>query len=189
MRTRLTWVVLLLCVLIVPRGVWSAGAIDATRATRLKAAFIFQMAHLTEWPHVAFDAGDDSLYIGIVGDDPHDMVGYFRDAQDLDVNGHPLQVRHYADPDQVPTTGPMHILFITSDTGPGATRPGPPNVLIAGETSHFCRDGGMVGFVADGGRIRIEVNPRTLREAGLRLSAEFLQHATIIADDVTRRGE
>lgn len=172
--------ILLMTALLLPGAVWSAGAVDDDRATRLKAAYIFQIAQLTEWPEDSFAETGDSLCIGIVGDDPNDMAGYFRGAPDLRVHGRPLRVVSFGGSEMVPAAELLHIVFFTAGTAPDTTRVWPSGVLVAGETDQFCREGGMVGFVPAGPRIRIEVNPRMVTEAGIRLSAEFLRHATLV---------
>jgi hypothetical protein len=50
-------------------------------------------------------------------------------------------------------------------------------VLTIGESDQFLRDGGIVNFVIENGRVRFEVNQRVARDHGLSLSSKLLQLA------------
>ena len=53
-------------------------------------------------------------------------------------------------------------------------------VLTVGESSGFCRWGGMVNFRLDGQNLRLEINDTAARQSGLRVSAQLLELATIV---------
>lgn len=157
--------------------------VDRAKAARVKAAYLYHLVRLTEWPAGAFAAVDDSLHIAVVGDDDHDLVGLFRRTEhDLLAGRHPIAITHTSCDDLDPEA--VHLVFYTDGVKDVEQRIARcreyPGLLLAGELPGFCEMGGMVGFAVDGRRVRIEANTEALEASGLRVSAEFLQHATMV---------
>jgi len=170
-----------------PHSAHSAETIDVDKATRVKAGYLFHLSRLTQWPPFVFDSHDSPLVIGVVGDDPHGLTRFFRDnADQLRAQQHPLRIEALRQLGPGDPVDRYHMLFFTATTREQYLQQFvaglPPYVLTAGDYPEFCSDGGMVGFVLDEGRIRIHVNLDAVHEDSLKLSAEFLQHATIVGD-------
>jgi hypothetical protein len=191
MKTRAnTWLLFaFILTLLCPTGGRSEVPIDRDKAARVKAAYLYHLARLTSWPADTIPADGDSLQICIVGEDPHDLVGLFRrSGHNLRAGRYPLSIER-RDPDRLQDDRPTdlsryQVVFFTEsarDQAHGLLAAGaPPGVLLVGESDGFCEHGGMVGFAIVGGRVRIEVNRKALHDRSLRLSAEFMQHATLV---------
>ena len=146
----------------------------------VKAVFLFNFAHFTEWPAQAFPDARAPLVIGLLGDDP------FGRALDEAVAGEtvrnrPLVVSRFR---RVEDIGACHILFISSSearshAGIFARLEGRP-ILTVGETEGFARRGGMIRFVSEQTRIRLRVNVGAIRSAGLVVSSRLLRAAEIV---------
>jgi len=54
------------------------------------------------------------------------------------------------------------------------------NVLTVSDMSGFAQNGGMIGFIIENGRVRIEINLDTVHSAGLKISAKLLEVAKIV---------
>ena len=198
MRSRALKLILLslVCmILVLPAGP-AAGAqsIDQVRATIIKAAYLYHLAALTTWPDSILTDPGATILIVVLGPDPHDLGGILAtNTQDKSAGGHSLEVVCLPN---VPVRGESstecqkilkrcQILFITKEAEENfptvedclQNRP----VLTVGETEEFPDDGrGMVGFFIDEGRVRIKVCNRLASASGLKLSAEFLQHAILV---------
>lgn len=145
---------------------------------QVKAAFIFNFAKFVEWPATAFASEQSPLYIGVLGDNPFgpDLERLIRDKT---MNGHSLVLRVCR---TVEEGKKCHILFISSSEKErlseifknlrGA------NVLTVGETDGFTETGGIVNFVAEGNKIRFQINDVHARGAGLKMSAKLLSLAS-----------
>lgn len=169
--------------------------VDREKAARVKAAYLYHLARLATWPEGTFASEDDSLRIGIVGDDPFDLAGlFFTSRQDLRAGRHPLSIDRLALPvgdEQAAGLARYHLVYFTEAARGLAWRTlhggTPPGVLVTAEIDGFCENGGMVGFEIGDGRVSIEVNQDALRRGAMRLSAEFMQHATLVAPVLDRR--
>jgi hypothetical protein len=60
-------------------------------------------------------------------------------------------------------------------------------VLTVGEVDDFARAGGIINFVLVDNKIRFEINPEEGRRAGIRVSAQLLQLATIVGSEGAER--
>lgn len=183
---------LLVCVLM-PACSLAADLVDMQKATRIKAAYLYHLARLSEWPDESFSGTTDTLYICIVGEDLYDLSGFLNaEAPGLLIDQHPVSIKHLPDTTKLleqcrssnSVPDPCHILFFAAselnnfqsylELVPDR------HVMTTSEIDTFPQHGGMVGFVVDGGRVRIKVNPHAVSNASLKISAEFLQHADII---------
>jgi hypothetical protein len=56
------------------------------------------------------------------------------------------------------------------------------DILTVSEINDFAKRGGMIGFIKDEGKVKIEVNLNTVRKAGLSMSAKLLEISKIVSD-------
>ena len=88
---------------------------------------------------------------------------------------------HVADREKIP---PCHILYVCSSEEQQLPRVlsqvGNAGVLTVSDIPHFAERGGMIGFVPDQGRVRIEINAPQAFHAGLKISSKLLEIARII---------
>lgn len=168
-------------------AVWLAAgsslAAQTVRASeyRLKAVFLFNFAQFVDWPAEAFPDSETPFVIGVLGEDP------FGDFLDQTVRGEllrgrPFQVRRYQSVDEIKT---CHILFINRPDGDRLegilsrlrNRP----ILTVSDAAGFADRGGMVRFVNDRSRIRLQINLDAAQAANLTISSKLLRVAEIAA--------
>jgi hypothetical protein len=165
-----------------------AGPAAAQEATplerRVKAAFLYKFAGYVEWPASAFRAGDQPLVIGVLGDDAlaEDLE---RAVRGRTSGGHPVLVRWV---DDAANPGDVHLLFVARSEHHRvadvlrAVRQRP--VLVVTESRDALRQGSMINFVLDQGRVRFEVDLDAVSRSGLGLSSRLLS----VARNVSTRG-
>jgi hypothetical protein len=150
---------------------------------QLKAVFLFNFAQFVDWPAAAFADPHAPLVIGILGDD--------RFGNNLDetvrgekVNDRPLVVERYRRLDEV---GTCHILFVSPSENERldqivAALQG-RNILTVGEASDFALRGGIIQFVTEKNKIRLDINLEAAKAASLTISSKLLRPATIVASE------
>lgn len=146
----------------------SASARAEDLAAKVKAAYLFHLIKFVEWPSAP--AGQE-FRVCLYGADP--VAALMGDLGNRPVRDAALKVlvEPAIDPDQ------CQILFI----GHGDRRlpdllrrtRGAP-VLTVSDAPEFARQGGMVCFTPEAGKIKLEINPENARAARLRLSAKLL---------------
>lgn len=150
----------------------------------LKAAFVYQFIHFTEWPAAAFadddDEGDPSpIVVALVGDDPF-RGALERAVRGKTVHGRPLVYRHFPNGNAV---GHCHVMFVSASErqriGPLAAVARQCGALTVGDVEEFTREGGMIRFVTQNKRVRFEIRRSSVEAAGLRLKAQLLKLADI----------
>jgi hypothetical protein len=153
---------------------------NGTSEYDVKAAFLFHFAQFVEWPKEAFKNADSPLTYCTIGEDA------FRGALDESVKGkrignRELRVRHLKEREQIDG---CQVLFIalTQKSRQGeelASASGRP-VLTVGETDHFARDGGVIGFFLEEKKMRFEINLNAAEQAQLKISAKLLSLAKTV---------
>jgi uncharacterized protein DUF4154 len=162
-------------------GGWDLAAQTATsKEYQVKAGFLYNFAHFTEWPTSAFSDSNSPIVIGVLGDDPF--------ASDLDglvhgekVNNHPLVVQRYQQVEEIKS---CHILFVSQSEAKqldrifGALKS--RSILTVGDIEGFGRRGGVIRFVTENNKIRFRINIEAAKTAKLMISSKLLRAAEII---------
>lgn len=146
----------------------------ATGEYDVKAAFLFHFAQFVEWPGETFKDANSPLTYCTIGDDP------FHGALDTILSGktlgtRPFHVLHFKQSQEIQG---CQVLFI----GAGERKLLPEllakaktnSVLTVGESEHFAPEGGMIGFVLEGNKIRFEINLEAAQKARLKISSRLL---------------
>jgi hypothetical protein len=146
----------------------------------VKAVFIYNFTRFVEWPETAFTASDAAFVIGIVGADPLGPV-LLETVSGERVGTHPIRVQRFQ---QVSEVKGCHMLYISAKEPEKAKEalaslPRQP-MLIVGETPLFVKQGGMIRFINQNNKIRLEINPVNVRAAQLVISSKLLQVAQIV---------
>ncbi len=171
---RITAAALLVCA--ARLGAQAAKASEA----QVKAVFLFNFAQFVDWPPEAVPDSQAPLVIGILGGDP------FGDFLDATVRGEhrgarPFAVRRYQRVDEITR---CDILFISRPVGDQPeeilarlkNRP----ILTVSDADRFAERGGMIRFVTDRSRIRLQINPEPAEAARLTISSKLLRVAEVI---------
>jgi hypothetical protein len=147
---------------------------------QVKAVFLFNFTQFVEWPANAFPSEQSPFVIGVLGEDP---FGSYLDetAQGEKVNGHPLLVRRLQNAEEARL---CHILFINWGKGDKlkqllADLKG-RSLLTVSDAADFARQGGMVRFITENGKIRIRINLEATKAANLTVSSKLLRLAEIV---------
>jgi len=118
-------------------------------------------ADYIKWP-----TENASITVGILGDDPFDSaltkvnVKRSKNVEDLK----DCQVIFISKSEQAN----LNAIFDSL---------GAANILTVGESEGFARQGGVIGFVADGEKFRFEINTGAARRAGLKIDLRLLKLA------------
>jgi hypothetical protein len=147
---------------------------------QVKAVFLFNFAQFVDWPPEAVPDSQAPLVIGILGTDP------FGDFLDATVRGErrgarPFVVQRYQ---RVEDITRCDILFINRSAGAQPeeilarlkNRP----ILTVSDADRFAERGGMIRFVTDRSRIRLQINPEAAEAAHLTISSKLLRVAEVI---------
>ena len=147
------------------------AAQDAPLEYRVKAAYLFNFIKFVEWPAGPVPEGTP-FTICVAGDNPFDTA-LDETIRGETVGGRPLQWRPAEGNDT------CQVLFIPHDVDPvpflKRTRMQP--VLTVGESPEFLRQGGIINFVRDGGKVRFEISQEAASRAQLRISSRLLRLA------------
>lgn len=159
---------------------WPAGnakAADVSLESRVKAAFLFQMAGYVEWPSAAFPRPDTPVNIAVVGAEAV-AEELTRITPGRTVQNRTLAVKPVKDPSGL---AGAHIVFIGDDRKAQlkqfAARAREQGVLLVTESEGALSDGSMVNFILVDGRVRFEVALDPARRSGIKLSSRLLSVA------------
>lgn len=147
--------------------------------TELKAVFLFNFAQFVEWPAAAFETADSPLVVGVLGADPFGKVldDVLRNERARNRRLALERYKHLSDIER------CHILYVSRseqahmDEILEAVRGKP--VLTVAETDDFAREGGMIQLITDR-KVRLRINLKAAKAAGLNISAKMLQLAEVI---------
>lgn len=145
----------------------------------LKAAFVLNFAKLVRWPDGALGKAT-ALDIAVLSDsDQYASIAPRLDGKS--VAGHLVESRRAVSLDQL---SGAHIIFVTrasrvaAEDVVSATRG--KSVLLIGESRDFARRGGAINFYLEQRKVRFEVNPEAVKQAGLEISSRLLSVARIV---------
>ena len=145
----------------------------------LKSVFLYNFCRFIDWPKFAFTSPNDPLVIGVLGDDPFGPL-LEEAVQGESFRGRAIRIEHYRTPREI---GHCQLLFVSqSEAGRMneilAAVAG-KSIVTVGETDEFVQRGGMIALAADRNRVRLVINPNTLRAAKLDVSSKLLRVAEI----------
>ncbi len=183
--TRREFVLLLAVVAAFPSGV-EAAALDERRAAQVKENLIHHLVQLTRWPDSARKS-DAPVVIALYGDVDDYLVHLLEErSRQPDKPGiSVVRVRAATDAESrtraLAALKAAHLVYASprGDLNLLKSLQGAP-VLTVGEGSEFAHSVGIVAFVIEGRKVRVEVNLERARSAQLGFSAQLLQHARIV---------
>jgi hypothetical protein len=156
----------------------NAHAADVNQA---KANLLYNIAKFVEWP--GFKPHTDMevpLVFTILGEDEL-AVALAGVLSSRTVNGHPVFVRFARRPQDAKGS---QILYVAASEfarlGDVLAVVDTAAVLTVSDAPGFAAQGGMVGFTAEGERVRFEVNLNQAEKTGLKLSAKLLALAKLV---------
>ncbi len=167
----------------------ATGASPAARAAEseaseaaIQAAYIFNFARFTEWPSTAFPSKSAALNYCQLGKRDA-LTSAMGSLGDRPIQGHPLRIVQI---DRIEDLKTCHLLFVAE---PDAKRRGAilqalgsQNTLTISDINGFAREGGMIGLMRVGSRLRFDINRTQTQKVGLRLAADLLSLASAIVE-------
>ena len=143
---------------------------------RIKAAFLYNFARFVEWPQE--DAWNErKLVIGVLGKDPFGPI-LDETVRGKKTRGRPLEIKRLSHADDMAS---CDLVFVSSSERwrieTLLTALHGAQVLTVSETPNFLDKGGMINFVIENERVRIDLNLSTTRAAGLSVSSQLIRVA------------
>ena len=139
-----------------------------------KATCLFNFTQFVKWPAAA----GGQFTIGILGDDPFGGT-LEKIIQGEAIGGRKLAVRRSRKAEELKG---CQVVFISSseraNTGAILASLAGANVLTVGEHEGFVKQGGAIGFISEGTKVRFEINNGAAQRAGLEISSRLLKLAT-----------
>lgn len=150
------------------------------REYKIKAAFLFNFTQFVEWPPAVLPEANTPVVIGVLGENPFgSYLGNLISGEQ--VNGHPIVMQQYKNVEEIKI---CHILFINeteiNKLKQAITTLKGQSILTVSDAPDFIEEGGMVRFVKRNNKLRIQINPLPVKEAGIIISSKLLSVAEII---------
>ena len=162
-----------------------AQEVDESKAIKVKAAYLYNFAKFIQWPDTAFEDDKAPFVIGVLGDDPFGRI-LDDTVKGKKIAERSVTIRRFSWKEEEDRTSlkDCHILFISGSEQNRrdeifAALKGHP-VLVVSDIHEFARDGGMVEFVLEEGRIVFEITREALEKAELKVSSRLLKLARIV---------
>ena len=156
-------------------GVEPAGAGAPVPEYALKAVYLYRFTNFVSWPKRDFASPDAPFVIGILGPDP--FGGALEEVvRGERVGSHPIEVRRLSD---LESARDCQLLFV--DPGEEDYIRGQQlRALTVGDSRQFLEEGGMIRFVTEAGRVRLQINLAAAKSAGLTLSSQLLRISKVV---------
>ena len=161
---------------------WGQGplAADPPLEAKVKTAYIFNILQFVHWPEDAVREDPASIRIAVLGVDP--VGDLLEELSKSPMDGWELKIERCSDESELSL--PAQIVYISRPLEPRLpeilqTFQG-KSVLTVSDIGQFSKRGGVIGFFQERGKVKIEINLRTAREAGLKIDARLLEIGRVI---------
>ncbi len=147
---------------------------------KIKAVFLFNFTQFVEWPGDAFNSNSDPFIIGILGTDP---FGTYIDqaVAGEKVGTHPITVVRYRSVNEINN---CRLLFINiaddDDLRSVLSSLNNRGVLTVSDMKGFAASGGVIGFITQNNKLRLQINISAAKAEGLNISSKLLSVSTIL---------
>ena len=162
-----------------PAPHWAGNRPEPKTEYEFKAFYMIALARFVDWPEGRFPPDDGALVIGVLGLDP---FGAALDSYEGSlVNGHHVTIRRSRD---YRTLTGCHLLYISESENEDLPRIlaafKEKSVLTFGETPQFLQSGGIIRFVLNERRLRMEINLNVSKAANLKIRGRVLEMMTVV---------
>lgn len=158
----------------------AAPTAQAVGINETKSEMLWNIAKFVQWPEASLAGSKGQIVFTILGED--DLAVELASLLSAKtINGKPVFVRFARRAQDargsqilyVATSEVQHLDAVLMEVA------GAP-VLTVADTPAFAAHGGMVGFAADTGKVRFEINLDHAERSGLRISAKLLALARVV---------
>lgn len=143
---------------------------------RLKAAFLYRISQFVEWPEPESESAERAFHICVLGSNP-----FGESLRELSTRTHGKRPIALLFPATAREARACQMVYLESAgkkaVGELAAGLADLPVLTVGGSEQFVDQGGGVGFVVEGGKLRLEINLDALRRANLKPSAKLIEVA------------
>lgn len=150
---------------------------DSSVEYKIKAGYLYNFTKFITWPV----DNAETFNLCILGDDPFGEL--IDPIEQRSAFGRPIKlfrIDSLRGMDQEPH---CHILFVSSSIKDTLAVRDFDNTLVVGEGGEFIAQGGMIGFVNKQGKIKLQINLKTIKQSGLKISAKLLEVADVVKGD------
>ena len=147
---------------------------------QVKAAYLYNFGRFVKWPAGIAAVQGDSFAVCVLGQDPFGSTLDSTLAGEA-LDGKPVVIRRIARPQDA---ADCRILFVSSTEEHHLKEIlaaiDQASVLTVSDIPGFSRRGGIIQFIAEGDRVRFEINLASAESARLVLSSELLKVAVSV---------
>ncbi|MFW8589782.1 YfiR family protein [Glaciecola sp. 2405UD65-10] len=164
-------------ILIIPLLSYSSGSFANEKEYKLKAGFLYNFARFGHWE----TSLESNEYFELCSTSSDFVKVASKTLQGRNVHNLPILIRHISLEKEMLAS--CHMLFITEDTATDAQNSeliSLKNIMLVGEADTFIENGGQIRFFLTGGKIRFEIYPQRLSDAGITMSSKVLRLARIV---------
>lgn len=182
---KIPWMLLLCAFLIsVPFAVFCQGKSKSDNLEiQVKAAYIYNFTKFITWDSKERSSSKKPTTICLFGSDTYcDLLEDFLNSQ---VAGQSIIIKR-VNKKVSEITGSQMVFISRAEQQKMPTilrQVEGSQVLTVSDIPGFARHGGMIGFVIENGRIKIEMNLNAAKKAGLNISAKLLEVARIVSNE------
>ncbi|WP_172649466.1 YfiR family protein [Thiolapillus brandeum] len=156
---------------------------DSSSIPEVRALYLYNFSMFIHWPDKAFPTRNSPIRYCVLGGRVLRRT-LARLLENETVKGRPLVL----EPLETPIDAShCHLLYmddtLADNEGQLITALENQPVLTVGASRNFPHNGGMIGLVRKGRRIRPLVNMKAVERSGIRISSKLLQLSTLLKDD------
>lgn len=150
---------------------------------QVKAAYIYNFTKFVTWNSSDFTPKSGVFTIAVTANDPiSDILENFSRKQS---NGGGFVVRRFKR--KIAELNNCHMIFFSKTDAqqiPSLLKQlSGQQVLTISDAPGFAKHGGIIGFVVENSRVKIEINLSAANRAGLKISAKLLEIARIVNEE------
>jgi hypothetical protein len=150
---------------------------DSSVEYKIKAGYLYNFTKFITWPV----DNAETFNLCIVGSDPFGEL--IEPIEQRSVIGRAIKLFRFDSPRSMDKELHCHIVFVSSSIKDMLALGDVNNTLIVGESGEFIAQGGMIGFVNKQGKIKLQINLKTIKQGGLKVSAKLLEVADVVKGD------
>ena len=150
---------------------------DSSVEYKIKAGYLYNFTKFITW---SADSAE-TFNLCILGDDPFGEL--INPIEQRSAIGRPIKLFRFNSLSGLDKESHCHILFVSSSIKDALSTTDFDNTLVVGESREFINQGGMIGFVNKQGKIKLQVNLKTIKQSGLKVSAKLLEVADVVKGD------
>lgn len=147
---------------------------DVTVEYKIKAGYLYNFTKFIAW---SADMSQN-FNLCILGDDPFGEL--IEPIQDRVAFEKAIKLFRFEDYKDKQNNLHCHILFVDANVKVPVANKELNNTLVVGEGAEFINQGGMIGFVNKQDKIKLQINLKTLKLSGLKVSAKLLEVADVV---------